>query len=460
MRELYPEIEPLETGMLDVGDGQHIYWEVSGNRDGKPVVFLHGGPGGGTNPAHRRLFDPAKYRIVLFDQRGCGLSIPHASEPGAVLSANTTWHLIADMERLRGHLGIDRWQVLGGSWGSALALAYAETHPERVTEIILRGIFTLRRQELDWFYEGGASAIFPDLWEDFLAPVPIGERVHLIDAYHRLLTHPDPAVHQPAAIAWSRWESSTITLLPQADTIARFTSPEYATAFARIENHYFRHGGWWEEGQLIRDAHRLHDIPAVIIQGRYDMCTPVMTAWDLHRAWPEAEFRIIDDAGHAFDEPGILDALVSATDRFAAGAPMGGFLDAAHAGGADDDLDDGDGRDDDAESVPEPEPETSDDEAVEGSGGAQDSEGSEDGEEREDADEGSEADDDDSDDEGSDDQDDDEGSDDAGSDDDEDHDEDHDEDSDDDDDEEDDEDDEDSDDDEGDDDDDDADEDD
>ena len=176
MRDLYPEIEPLETGMLDVGDGQHIYWEVSGNREGKPVVFLHGGPGAGTNPEHRRLFDPARYRIVLFDQRGCGLSIPHASEPGADLSANTTWHLVADMERLRHHLGIDRWQVFGGSWGSALALAYAQTHPERVTELVLRGIFTLRRQELDWFYEGGASAVFPDLWADFLAPVPVVER--------------------------------------------------------------------------------------------------------------------------------------------------------------------------------------------------------------------------------------------------------------------------------------------
>lgn len=317
MRDLYPEIEPLETGMLDVGDGQHIYWEVSGNREGKPVVFLHGGPGGGTTPTHRRLFDPSKYRIVLFDQRGCGFSIPHASEPGADLSANTTWHLVADMERLRAHLGIDRWQVFGGSWGSALALAYAETHPERVTELVLRGIFTLRRQELDWFYEGGASAVFPDLWEDFLAPVPVGERAHLIDAYHRLLSDPDPAVQQAAAIAWSRWESSTITLLPEAETIARFTAPEYATAFARIENHYFRHGGWWDEGQLIRDAHRLRDIPTVIVQGRYDMCTPMMTAWDLHRAWPEADLRIIDDAGHAFDEPGILDALISATDRFA-----------------------------------------------------------------------------------------------------------------------------------------------
>ena len=319
MRDLYPEIEPLETGMLDVGDGQHIYWEVSGNREGKPVVFLHGGPGAGTTPEHRRLFDPARYRIVLFDQRGCGFSIPHASEPDADLSANTTWHLVADMERLRKHLGIDRWQVFGGSWGSALALAYAQTHPERVTELVLRGIFTLRRQELDWFYEGGASAVYPDLWEDFIAPVPLLERTHLIEAYSRLLKDPDVEVHRPAAIAWSRWESSTLTLLPQAETIARFTDPEYATAFARIENHYFRHGGWWEEGQLIRDATRLAGIPAVIVQGRYDMCTPAMTAWDLHQAWPEAEFHLIADAGHAFDEPGILDALIRATDRFAGG---------------------------------------------------------------------------------------------------------------------------------------------
>ncbi|MET4158611.1 proline iminopeptidase [Agromyces sp. PvR057] len=317
MRDLYPEIEPLETGMLDVGDGQHIYWEISGNLEGKPVVFLHGGPGGGTSPAHRRLFDPERYRIVLFDQRGCGLSIPHASEPDADLSANTTWHLVADIERLRVHLGVDRWQVFGGSWGSALALAYAETHPERVTELVLRGVFTLRRQELDWFYEGGASAIFPDLWEDFLAPIPVLERTHLIEAYGRLLADPNPEVHQSAAIAWSRWEATTITLLPQVETIAKFTSPEYATAFARIENHYFRHGGWWDDGQLIRDAHRLAEIPTVIVQGRYDVCTPVMTAWDLHRALPEAELRIIGDAGHAFDEPGILDALIDATDRFA-----------------------------------------------------------------------------------------------------------------------------------------------
>ena len=368
MRDLYPEIEPLETGMLDVGDGQHIYWEVSGNREGKPAVFLHGGPGAGTTPEHRRLFDPERYRIVLFDQRGCGLSIPHASEPGADLSTNTTWHLVADMERLRNHLGIDRWQVFGGSWGSALALAYAQTHPERVTELVLRGIFTLRRQELDWFYEGGAAAVYPDLWEEFLAPVPALERAHLIEAYGRLLKDPDPEVHQPAAIAWSRWESSTITLLPQADTISRFTAPEYATAFARIENHYFRHGGWWEEGQLIRDAPRLTGIPAVIVQGRYDMCTPAMTAWDLHNAWPEAEFHLIPDAGHAFDEPGILDALIRATDRFARdhegddGAPVTDAAtadsDVADDGDADDrhdeDHDDRDDADEDGEAGDHP----------------------------------------------------------------------------------------------------------
>ncbi|MET1051481.1 MAG: prolyl aminopeptidase [Mycetocola sp.] len=317
MRTFYPEIEPFDTGHLDVGDGQAVYWETSGNPEGKPVVFLHGGPGGGTSPAHRRLFDPARYRIVLLDQRGCGRSTPHASAPDADLSANTTWHLVADLEKLRTHLGIERWQVFGGSWGSSLALAYAETHPERVSELVLRGIFTLRQVELDWFYEGGAAAVFPDLWEGFLAPVPVDERSHLIRAYSALLNDPDPAVHEPAAIAWSRWESSTITLLPNADNVARFTEPAYAVAFARIENHYFMHGGWWEDGQLIRDAGRLDTIPTVLVQGRYDMCTPAMTAWALAAAMPNAELRMIPDAGHAFDEPGILDALIEATDRFA-----------------------------------------------------------------------------------------------------------------------------------------------
>jgi proline iminopeptidase len=317
MRTFYPEIEPYDSGLLDVGDGQRLYWEASGNPEGKPVVFLHGGPGAGTNPSQRRLFDPERYRIVLFDQRGCGRSLPHASDPDADLTANTTWHLVADIERLREHLSIDRWQVLGGSWGSSLALAYAETHPERVTEIILRGIFTLRQIELDWFYEGGAAALFPDLWEGFLEPVPADERGHLIAAYSRLLNDPDPEVHRPAAVAWSRWESSTITLLPRPDVVATFTEQDYAVAFARIENHYFTHGGWWEEGQLIRDAVKLRDIPGVIVQGRYDVCTPPMTAWDLHKAWPEADFHLIPDAGHAFDEPGILDAVIEATDRFA-----------------------------------------------------------------------------------------------------------------------------------------------
>ena len=317
MREMYPEIEPYDSGHLDVGDGQQIYWETSGNPEGKPVVFLHGGPGGGTNPSQRRVFDPAKYRIVLFDQRGCGQSTPHASAPEADLQFNTSWHLVADIEKLREHLGVDTWQVFGGSWGSSLALAYAETHTDRVSELVLRGIFTLRQVELDWFYEGGASAVFPDLWEGFLEPVPVDERAHLIRAYSRLLHDPDPAVHGPAAVAWSRWESSTITLLPNADNVARFTEPSYAVAFARIENHYFMHGGWWEEGQLIRDASKLANIPTVIVQGRYDMCTPPMTAWALAEAMPHADLRMIPDAGHAFDEPGILDALLEATDRFA-----------------------------------------------------------------------------------------------------------------------------------------------
>ncbi|TFD77233.1 prolyl aminopeptidase [Cryobacterium sp. Sr8] len=318
MREFYPEIEPYETGMLDVGDGQTLYWEASGNPDGKPAVYLHGGPGGASSAKQRRVFNPEKYRIILFDQRGCGLSTPHASEPAADLEANTTWHLVADLERLRAHLGIDSWLVCGGSWGSALALAYAQTHTEHVTELVVRGIFTLRPVELDWFYEGGAAAIYPDLWESFLAPVPVDVRGHLIEAYGRLLNDPDQAVRERAGIAWSTWESSTITLLQQPETIAHFTEPAFAVAFARIENHYFQNGGWFEPNQLIRDAGKLKDIPGVIVQGRYDMCTPAFTAWELHKAWPEAEFQMIPDAGHAFDQPGNLDAIIAATDRFAA----------------------------------------------------------------------------------------------------------------------------------------------
>ncbi|GAA3516880.1 prolyl aminopeptidase [Aeromicrobium panaciterrae] len=317
MREFYPAIEPYDTGLLDVGDGQQIYYEVSGNPDGKPAVYLHGGPGGASSPDQRRVFDPAKYRIVLFDQRGCGNSLPHASEPEADLSANTTWHVVADIEALRSHLGIERWLVCGGSWGSALALAYAEKHPDKVTELVLRGIFTLRKSELDWFYEGGAANIYPDLWDGFLAPVPEAERGNLVEAYSRLLHDPDPAVRVNAGTAWARWESSTITLLPDEDVIAHFTEDAFAVAFARIENHYFMNDGWFTDNQLIDDAVKLKDIPGVIIQGRYDMCTPAVTAWDLHRSWPEAEMKIIPDAGHAFTEPGILDAIIEATDRFA-----------------------------------------------------------------------------------------------------------------------------------------------
>jgi proline iminopeptidase len=318
VRTFYPPIEPYETGMLDVGDGQKIYWEVSGNPDGKPAVFLHGGPGGETTPKHRRLFDPAKYRIVLLDQRGSGRSIPHASAADADLSTNTTWHLVADLERLREHLGIERWLVLGGSWGSALALAYAETHPQSVTHLVLRGIFTLRASELAWFYEGrGAEQLFPDLWESFVAPIPLEERGSMIQAYHRRLNDPDPAVHGPAAVAWATWEASTITLLKSPDVVATFAAPHYAIAFARIENHYFVNEGFFDEGQLIRDVDRIKNIPAVIVQGRYDICTPPVTAWDLHRAWPEAQLVIVPDAGHSYDEPGILSALIEATDAFA-----------------------------------------------------------------------------------------------------------------------------------------------
>lgn len=317
MRSFYPEIEPFHTGMLDVGDGHQIYWEASGNPEGKPVVFLHGGPGGGTTPNHRRLFDPAKYRIILFDQRMCGKSTPHASEPDADLSTNTTWYLVADIEKLREYLDIEQWQVFGGSWGSTLALAYAEAHPDRVTEIVLRGIFTLRQAELEWFYEGGAAALFPDLWEAYTSVVPASERGSYIRAFYRMLNDPDPAVHEPAGVAWTTWEASTITLLPRPELIEAWSDPAYALAFARIENHFFVHKGWFDEGQLIANAGLLRRIPAVIVQGRYDICTPAFTAWDLHQAWPEADFRLIPDAGHAFDEPGILDALIEATDRFA-----------------------------------------------------------------------------------------------------------------------------------------------
>lgn len=317
MRTLYPPIEPYDSGMLDVGDGHHIYWELCGNPRGKPVVFLHGGPGGGCSPTHRRLFDPKRYRILLFDQRNCGRSTPHASGMDVGLETNTTWHLVADMERLRAMIGAEKWQVFGGSWGSALALAYAQQHPERVTELILRGIFTLRSAEVRWFYQSGASYLFPDLWESYLAPIPEEERDDLISAYARRLNSPDPQVRLEAARAWSVWEGSTITLLPDEEIRAQHAEPDYALAFARIENHYFAHGGFFTSRQLIANAPTLSSIPGVIVQGRYDVCTPATTAYELHRAWPEAEFHIVNDAGHAFSEPGILHRLIEATDAFA-----------------------------------------------------------------------------------------------------------------------------------------------
>lgn len=317
LRTLYPEIEPYETGMLDVGDGNALYWEVSGNPDGKPAVFLHGGPGGGTNPNQRRLFDPERYRIVLVDQRGCGRSTPHASAPDADLATNTTPHLVADLEVLREHLGIDRWLVLGGSWGSTLALAYAEAHPDRVTELVLRGIFTLRHSELYWYYEDGASHLFPERFADYLEQIPGAVPGERIEAYHRLLTDPDPTVHVPAAVAWTTWESSTSSLYENPEHIEEAAESQSATAFARIENHYFMHHGFLREGQLIDDAHVLRDIPGVIVQGRYDVVCPPVTAYDLSRAWGSAELFMVPDSGHAYNEPGTLHHLIEATDRFA-----------------------------------------------------------------------------------------------------------------------------------------------
>ena len=312
MRTLYPAIDPYAVGHLDVGDGHSVYWERVGTPGAKPVVFLHGGPGGGISPDHRRLFDPDRYDILLFDQRGCGRSTPHAS-----LEANTTWHLVADIERLRELMGVDQWLVFGGSWGSALALAYAQSHPAHVSELILRGIFTLRQQEVDWYYQEGASRIYPDKWERFLAPIAEKDRGDLLHAYHRILTGENRLAQVAAAKAWSVWEGETIRLLPDAALSATHEDDAFALAFARIENHYFVHRGWLEEGQLIRNAGKLRDIPGVIVQGRYDMACPAETAWALHKAWSEARFEMIEGAGHAYNEPGILDALIRATDSFA-----------------------------------------------------------------------------------------------------------------------------------------------
>jgi len=313
-RTLYPPIEPYETGMLDVGDGHRLYWELCGNPNGKPVVFLHGGPGGGSSPEHRRQFNPDKYKILVFDQRGCGKSTPYAS-----LEHNTTWDLVEDIEKLRTEVArVEKWQVFGGSWGSTLAITYAETYPDRVTELVLRGIFLFDQYELDWMYkEGGASQVYPDKFEEFLAPIPEDQRSDLVEAYRKLLTGDDQDARLKAAKAWSKWEGEIVTLLPSPDTVEHFTSPEVAVAVARIENHYMANHGWLDEGQLLRNATKLRGIPGVIVQGRHDTCTPPVAAWQLKQAWPEVELNIIPDAGHLFSEPGVLDGLIRATDRFA-----------------------------------------------------------------------------------------------------------------------------------------------
>jgi proline iminopeptidase len=311
LKTLYPPIAPYETGMLDVGDGHSIYYERVGKRGGKPAIFLHGGPGGGCSEKHRQLFNPEVYDVLLFDQRGCGRSKPYAN-----LEANTTWHLVADIERLRKLVDVHKWQVFGGSWGSTLALAYAETHPDRVSELIVRGIYTTTNAELDWYYQYGVSEMFPDKWERFVAPIDPSERSNFISAYRKLLTSSDKSLQLRAAKAWSLWEGETITLMPHEEYSATFAEDEFAIAFARIENHYFFHKCWLEDGQLLRDAHKLRGIPGSIIHGRYDMPCPARYAWELHKAWPDAEFHLIEGAGHAFSEPGILDQLICATDKF------------------------------------------------------------------------------------------------------------------------------------------------
>lgn len=311
-RELFPAIEPNQSGFLEVGGGHKLYFEECGNPQGKPVVFLHGGPGGGCSPQMRRFWNPHKYRIFLFDQRGSGRSTPHAS-----LENNTTWDLVDDIEILREELQIEKWQVFGGSWGSTLALAYSEAHPERVTEIILRGIFMLRKKEIDWFYQYGASEIFPERWQEYLEPIPENERDDLVSAFYKRLTSDDEKVRLEAAKAWSTWEGTTSTLLPNAKLAADLSDAKTALAMARIECHYFVNGGFMEEDQLIRNVERIRNIPAVIVQGRYDVVCPAVSAWELARAWPEADFRISPDAGHSAFEPGNVHELVTATDAFA-----------------------------------------------------------------------------------------------------------------------------------------------
>ncbi|MGD1880443.1 MAG: prolyl aminopeptidase [Kiloniellaceae bacterium] len=311
-QDLFPPIEPFSQGRLDL-DGRHsMYWEVSGNPEGRPVVFLHGGPGAGAGPDHRRFFDPRTYRIVVFDQRGAGRSAPLGE-----IADNTTQHLIADMERLRDHLGIMRWHVFGGSWGSTLALAYAQAHPERVSALVLRGIFLGSEPEIDWFLYG-MGKIYPENWRNFIAEIPEGERRDLMAAFEKRLNHPDPKVHLPAARAWSVYEGSCSTLLPSPQTVAAFGEERHALGLARIEAHYFKNEVFMAPGQLLDGIAGIRNIPATIIQCRFDIVCPIETADTLHRAWPEADYLVVPDAGHSAMEPGIRRALVAATERYKA----------------------------------------------------------------------------------------------------------------------------------------------
>jgi proline iminopeptidase len=312
--DFYPPIKPYDIGMLRVSPVHELYFEQSGNPKGKPVVFLHGGPGGGTDAKMRQFFNPKRYRIVLFDQRGSGKSKPSAS-----LEENTTWDLVSDIEKLREHLGIGKWQVFGGSWGSTLALAYAQKHPQRVTELVLRGIFLLRKSELDWFYQNpeGAASLFPDLWEDYLKPLSEVERADCVKSYYKRLTSDDRGTLLEAARAWSIWESALSYIKMNTNYVKRANEADFAAAFARIECHYFINGGFLERpNQLLEDVDRIRHIPAVIVQGRFDVVCPARSAWDLHKAWPEADLRIVPDAGHSAFEPGTARELVKATDRF------------------------------------------------------------------------------------------------------------------------------------------------
>jgi proline iminopeptidase len=310
-RGLFPENEPFASGWLAADGGHEIYYEECGNPHGRPCVILHGGPGGAINPTMRRFFDPAKWRMTLFDQRGCGKSRPNAS-----LEDNTTWSLIRDIERLRERLGVEKWCVFGGSWGSTLALAYAIAHPDRVESLVLRGIFLLTPRELTWFYQDGASMLFPDAWARFCAPIPPEERGDLIGAYHKRLTHPDRRIQAEAAAAWSQWEGDTISIRGPEARPSKFNEIDFAIAFARIECHFFANGGFFpQEDWILRNAAALAGIPGWIVQGRFDIVTPMEAAWKLKGAWPGARFEVVWDAGHASTEPGIVDALVRATDQ-------------------------------------------------------------------------------------------------------------------------------------------------